>query len=202
MVMKKISWISCLAAAAGLLSLTGCFKNNASDDTLKPEEIQAAFQAVKGEYEGRVIYNTAGDYMPRRLDTALVNWRIDSDSTLLIRDFPASFLGTHANDKQLAKALKEQGKVDIGCRIGFMKTSPVMFLINPFTSAFDLVYNGEAHKVEVVFYVNNYYSYGIFDPAKKVFQMQIVQAGFYVDGKLRGDLLPSGIIFYFETKKE
>ena len=90
----------------------------------------------------------------------------------------------------------------LNCYIGFIKIDPVTFLVNPYTDAFNLLYDGKTREVQIGFLVNNYVSYGAWSAEKKLLQMQIVEGGIFIDGQLQSALLPSSIPFLIEGSRE
>lgn len=202
--MKHLKLIPWVCGALATLSLAACMKNVPADNSLTPQEIQAAFKSVEGHYTGHVIYNetSPGSGLEAKLDTALVTWDLNTDSTLTIHGFPTRFLAKHISDASIREALEVRPDQDISCYIGFIRIDPVTFLVNPFTEAFDLLYEGKTREVQVGFLVNNYVSYGAWSAEKKLLQMQIVQGGIFIDGQLQSTLLPSSVAFLIEGSKE
>ena len=101
----------------------------------------------------------------------------------------------------MKKALEEAADQDMTCRIGFIKTSPVTFLVNPVTPSFDLTYGGKKHKVQVAFAVNNFSSYGVYNATKKVLGIQIVEGLIGVDGT-RTNYLKQVVPFVLQSTKK
>ena len=61
--------------------------------------------------------------------------------------------------------------------------SPIEFLINPQTLTYNLNYSGSDHKVQVLFYVNNTYSYGTYNASSRELGMQLIIGALYIDEK-------------------
>ncbi len=199
--LKLIPWVCGVLAA---LSLAACMKDVPAGNSLTPQEIQTAFKSVEGHYTGHVIYNetSPGSGLEAKLDTASVTWDLNTDSTLTIHGFPTRFLAKHISDAPIREALEAQPDQDMNCYIGFIKIDPVTFLVNPYTDAFNLLYEGKTREVQIGFLVNNYVSYGAWSAEKKLLQMQIVEGGIFIDGQLQSALLPSSIPFLIEGSRE
>lgn len=199
--MKNLKFISlmlgCLAAAC--VTFTSC---DDDDDThaLTPEEIQTAFAAVRGNYGGSLIYRAINPKNQNDVtDTTAVSWSIQSDSVMTIHDFPVALLGHVVPDSTLRSAIATAAPQDIRCDIGFIRVTPATFLANPNTLTLNLNYGGAAHKVQIAFYVNSYYSYG--QVHDRSLDMQIVEAGIYVDGNQR-PVNPQAAPFIFTGTKQ
>lgn len=201
--MRNLKFISmmmgCLAALC--VTFTSCDDDDDSVRALTPTERQEAFEAVKGNYTGSLIYSTT-DAKTNRLknDTVDISWSITTDSTMTINQFPSALLAMHVTDSLMKEAIAAAPAQDLTCAIGFIKVSPSTFLINPGTPAFDLTYDGKTHKVQLPFIINNYYSFGQLYSNKQL-RMQIVLAAVYEDGKLKSSF-NGGVPFVFTTVKQ
>lgn len=178
----------CMAA----VTFTSC-----SDDenpTLTPEERQKAFQTIKGNYDGELVYTklnaTNKEYIN---DTLKVNWAIATDSTMTIANFPATPLASYITNKEISKAVAEQPAQQLKCRIGIFDNSPITFLVDPASITYQVNHDGKTHKVKFDFYLNCICSYGVYsnfshandaDKGLKMY-MQIVVEKIYVDGQLQ-----------------
>lgn len=186
--MKHLRFLSMVLGcfAAMCVGFTSCLRDeDNSSDSMTKEEVAAAFNKVKGEHKGKLIY-----YSPNKMDakdltdTIEISWNIKTDSTMIVNNFPPAVLAYNISDDAIKNALIAEKPIELKCKIGFMKAnnSSATFLINPQTPAFDVAYSGGTHKVQTPFYVNNLSSYGMLDSKNKV-GMQIWQAQIYVDGK-------------------
>lgn len=185
--MKSLKLISvmmgCLAAVC--VTFSSCSDDD-DDNRLTPQEQKAAFEAVKGNYSGKMIYPVIDSKTNKVVsDTALVSWSIQSDSMMTIRNFPVSVLGHYVSDTTVSKLMLAEQPQTQTCAIGFIKVSPATFLINPNTVTFNYTYGGKSHKVQVPFYINSSYSFGTLDSRKNL-QMQIITGGVFEDGKNTG----------------
>ena len=184
------------------VAFTACNSDDNSYKQLTKEEIAQCLLTVKGSYEGNLIYKSENKKNPKDMtDTVAVKWTITNDSTLTITKFPSKVLAFNVTDAELKKALEEAADQDMTCRIGFIKTSPVTFLVNPVTPSFDLTYGGKKHKVQVAFAVNNFSSYGVYNATKKVLGMQIVEGLIGVDGT-RTNYLKQVVPFVLQSTKK
>jgi len=170
--------LCCLAAMS--MIFTSCNKDD-GNGKLTPEEKKAAFEAVKGNYTGKLIYAATNPKNPKDLtDTISTSWSILTDSTMKISQIPASVLAENITNADVKAELAKQDPQDINCSISFVSISPITFLINPASPTYTFAYGGKSHKVQMAFYVNNAYSFGALN-TKNALQMQIVEGAIYVD---------------------
>lgn len=197
--MKKfrlfISSMLCIAAA---LSLNSCINDDNKNTDLTPEEIQTAYNSVKGDYSGKVITSISTGVN----DTAAVKWDFDNDSLLTIKNIPAKMLSYNISDAEIKKALADMPPFDLKCKIKFVRMSPATFIINPVTPAFNVTYGGKSHLLQISFYIYNNYSYGQYYVDGKSLMMQAIAAGAYVDGSLQNGLLKQETPMLFTGKKQ
>lgn len=200
--MKTFKIFSIMMCAVAALSLTSCLDDDDDDSNngLTKEQVQQAFQQARGSYTGKMYYAYPDQTGQKQLtDSVVTSWTLDTDSTLTIHNFSLKGVGRNINDSALAKAFIEAPVQSMKCNIGFIRLSPVQFLINPTTVTLNGVeYNGGAHKVQAVFYANNLYSFGEYSSAGAI-QMQIVFAGIFIDDKMQQNMLTSsqGVGFTF-----
>ena len=200
--MKKLKFLTaaCCVAAMGL---TSCL--NDSDNTTKdmtPAEIAYCLNTVKGTYSGNLIYLAKNvKDVKDTTDTLKISWTITNDSTMTIKNFPARLLADNITDEKLKAALAEQPDQDIECRIGFINTEPVQYLINPTSPSYTVNFEGADHKIVPAFYVNSTTSFGSYNTSKKELYMQIVEGAIFMDGK-QTSYLNTANPFAFEAKKE
>lgn len=193
--------MSLLIGSLTALSFTACNDNDSSYHSLTKEEKAQCFQTVKGDYKGHLVYATGETKNGKTVtDTLDVTWSIATDSTLVINNFPSKVLAVYVTNSNLKKALEEAPTQKLTCRTGYIQTSPVGFLLNPVTPAFNLTYDGATHKVQVPFYTNTTQSYGVWNATKKIMQLQIVEGGLYIDSKQSSDL-KTGSSFYIYGEK-
>lgn len=190
--MKALKPFLMLCCCMAAVMFTSC--SDDEDTTLTPEERQEAFQTIKGNYDGDLIYAkldaTGKDYVN---DTLKVSWEIDTDSTLTIANFPATPLATYITNEEIGKAIAEQSVQKLGCSISIFDNSPIAFFINPASITYQVDCDGEAHKVQFDFFVNYVYSYGVYSNFSNIneadkgpkMQMQILVDKISVDGKLQ-----------------
>lgn len=185
-------WLCCLALGATV----ACETDDEQRD-LTPEEKAQCLAAVGGEYAGKVIYAAPNVSNPTdKTDTLALQWNIPNDSTLIFPHFPTRALAQNVKDAELKAALLAAVPPTLTCRIGFIRVSPVLFLINPIAPSFQLHYGGMEHTVQVAFYVNNSYSFGSYDTAQKILRMQLIEGAIYVDGVLTDQLSePLALVF-------
>ena len=169
--------LCCMAA----MFLTSC---NTDDNgyTLTKEEIAACLNAVKGNYTGKLIYpsqnpNNSND----KTDSLDIQWSADMDTTITVKQFPASLLAKFVEDNTLKTALESAENKELKCNLYFTRVSPVVFLANTAPIELSLNYGGAAHQVQVLFYINSAASVGIYDASKKELQIQLLIGNISVD---------------------
>ena len=188
--------LGCLTA----LCITSCLGSdddaNNSSKGLSKAEIAQCYLTVGGNYSGDLLYfSKSDDGLFEEVDTLNGAWYIPTDSTLFITDFPSEVLAENVIYSELKDALADAPDQIVKCRIRFVETSPVQFLVNPYTLEYMLHYGGGDHKVQVVFYNENIYSFGILNAESRELMLKIIPAYLYVDGKQTNYLTQSQIIF-------
>ena len=188
--------LGCLTA----LCVTSCLGSdddaNNSSKGLSKAEIAQCYLTVGGNYSGDLLYfSKSDDGLFEEVDTLDGAWYIPTDSTLFITDFPSEVLAENVIYSELKDALADAPDQIVKCRIRFVETSPVQFLVNPYTLEYTLHYGGGDHKVQVVFYNENIYSFGILNAESRELMLKIIPAYLYVDGKQTNYLTQSQIIF-------
>lgn len=188
--------LGCLTA----LCVTSCLGSdddaNNSSKGLSKAEIAQCYLTVGGNYSGDLLYfSKSDDGLYEEVDTLNGAWYIPTDSTLFITDFPSEVLAENVIYSELKDALADAPDQIVKCRIRFVETSPVQFLVNPYTLEYTLHYGGGDHKVQVVFYNENIYSFGILNAESRELMLKIIPAYLYVDGKQTNYLTQSQIIF-------
>ena len=188
--------LGCLTA----LCVTSCLGSdddaNNSSKGLSKAEIAQCYLTVGGNYSGDLLYfSKPEDGLYEEIDTLNGAWYIPTDSTLFITDFPSEVLAENVIYSELKEALADAPDQIVKCRIRFVETSPVQFLVNPYTLEYTLHYGGGDHKVQVVFYNENIYSFGILNAESRELMLKIIPAYLYVDGMQTNYLTQSQIIF-------
>lgn len=172
------------AVAMSLVSLSACDGND-DKRSLTPKEKKAAFESVKGNYKGYIVYtaNNSGKNA-RKNDTLAISWSLQADTLLTLHALPSRVLAQFVTDKALRDTLSAQPDVELACPIEFTGIEPVSFRINPKT----LTYNNVKQKdgsvqVNMGFYKRHSASYGRYNSQKKQLSLQIVQSEVAVKGK-------------------
>ena len=197
--LKAIAFMVCCILIGS--TLTSCLNNNDDNTGLTKEQQKSAYLQVKGDYNGKLVYSKLLSDSKYTNDTLDISWSLDTDSTLQIKKFPSSVLAQNITNGSIKKTMTASDSVDIKCYTGFYSLSPVAFVVNPLSVTYNLTYDGAAHKVQVVFYVNNSYSFGVYQPTTSTLTMQIVEAGIFVDGKLQTGMLKTATPFKLYCKK-
>ena len=202
--MKTKQLVSIMLGCLTALCVTSCLGDDTSDNnsqTLTKAQIAQCFNTVVGNYTGKLLYEAkSSDGYTKKVDTLNVSWYIPTDSTLMIVDFPAKAVAEYVSYQPLKTALAEAPNKMVNCMTWYLETSPVEFLVNPYTLEYDLEFDGKQHKVHVVFYVNNTYSFGVYDSSKNMV-MKIIPAVIYVDEQQTSYLNSSQLIFFSNSHK-
>ena len=198
--MKTKQLVSIMIGCLTALCVTSCLGDDTSDNdsqTLTKAQIAQCFQTVAGSYSGYLYYEAkSNDGYTTVVDSLGASWYIPTDSTLIITDFPAKALAEYVSYQPLKAALAEAPNKMVNCKTWYLETSPVEFLVNPYTIEYDLEFDGKQHKVHVVFYANNTYSFGVYDSGSNSMVVKIIPAVIYVDEKQTSYLTSSQLIFF------
>ncbi|HEY9551819.1 MAG TPA: DUF4840 domain-containing protein [Prevotella sp.] len=199
--MKTFKTLMMAFVAVATMGLASCINTDNEYKGLTKEDIALCFATVKGNYEGDLIYRNVNEANIKDVyDTLRVAWNIDTDSTLTIAKFPSKLLAKNITNEQLKAALEAAPDQDLKCVIGFMGTSPVSYLMNPETLTYYLEYDGKKQKVQVVFTINSYASFGVYNTGKKILKMQIIEAVIYLNGN-QTSYLKQVVPFILEAKR-
>ena len=199
----KIFSVACCMAA---VCLTSCIGDDSSEvKNLTQGEIATCLNAVRGTHLGKVYYSAPTQKDVNNVDSVDISWTISTDSTMTIHDFPARLLAHNIDSvstqgKELRAALQACPDQDIDCYIGFMKISPIYWLINPKAPKYTVKLNDGEHKVHVAFYSNNTYSSGIYNTSTKEFSMEIIEGAIYMDDKLTSYLSKDTPFVFYRNK--
>ena len=198
--MKTKQLVSIMIGCLTALCVTSCLGDDTSDNdsqTLTKAQIAQCFQTVAGSYSGYLYYEAkSNDGYTTVVDSLGASWYIPTDSTLIITDFPAKALAEYVSYQPLKAALAEAPNKMVNCKTWYLKTSPIELLVNPYTIEYDLEFDGKQHKVHVVFYANNTYSFGVYDSGSNSMVVKIIPAVIYVDEKQTSYLTSSQLIFF------
>ena len=194
--MKKCALSAIFVCCITVLFVSSC-NNDAPDIPSVPDaEKAAAAAAIRGYYEGKMICESANS-----TDTVDIEWFVYSDSVMYIKGFPASLLARNITDGNVANGITERDNKTESVHIRFYSVSPVGFLMNPDNVVYRFGYGGVMHEIQIAFLVNTEKSYGQYDSSSQKMDMQIVEAGVYVDGTLTPSMLSRETYFKFEGTK-
>lgn len=184
--------LCCMAA----LSFTSC---NTDDDgyTLTKEDIAACLNAVQGNYTGKLIYPSQNPKVPSDTTDSLdIQWSATADTTIVVNQFPVSLVAKFVEDKDLKAALETINNKELKSSIYFTNVSPVVFLANATPLVIPVRYGEADHQVQISFYVNNTYSYGVYNSSNKKSEIQLLLGGIFVDkGQTNYLKTPTPILF-------
>lgn len=177
--MKKILFALGLATVMGL---TSCLSDDDNENQgLTTQQVSQYFNAIRGNYNGKLLYEVNNPNDPKDYaDTLDIAWRVDADTTVVIDAFPQVVILDRIKNNELKEALAEAAPVQLKAQIGFFKSDLISFLLYPFAAVYDIEYQGATHKASLAFWYNTY-SYGIYNPLSKLFEIQLVIAGLYLD---------------------
>lgn len=185
--MKKIKFLSLFFIALSAMMFTSCLDDDDDDNTLSPQQIADCFSATRGSHSGSLVYQKrlSNGKLADGNDTINISWEITSDTTMTFHGIPASALATAINDSDLMKAVAEvKTPVEVKAYIGYVKYSPVQWLINPLGATINNVqYKNATHTVHIAFYGNSNWSFGqcVTSATTRKQQLQIVAGGLYMD---------------------
>ena len=198
--MKTKQLVSIMIGCLTVLCVTSCLGDDTSESdsqTLTKAQIAQCFMTVAGNYTGKLYYEAkSSDGYATIVDSLDTSWYIPTDSTLIITDFPAKAVAELVSYQPLKAALAEAPNKMVNCKTWYLKTSPIELLVNPYTIEYDLEFDGKQHKVHVVFYANNTYSFGVYDSGSNSMVVKIIPAVIYVDEKQTSYLTSSQLIFF------
>lgn len=187
--MRKTTFVMTLLCAGVAAGLTSCLNsdddNNNSNQGLSAADIAFCASAVSGSHSGYLVYEEQNPVVAAdRYDSLAVNWDFVNDSTMLVRNFPASLLAKNVTNPQLKEALAAAEDKTLECRIYFNATSPIGFYINPLKLDYTLSYGDATHTVQVYFLNYNTYSFGLYDSSAKEYKwyLQVYEAYVMEDG--------------------
>lgn len=142
--MRNLKFISlmmgCLAAVC--LTFTSCNDDDDDNKGLTPEQVETAFNAVRGDYNGIMLYAHKDSNGKQVNDSTNIAWSIQTDSVMTIYNFPVASLAKNVTDSTVSKAIATAKPQNLKCYIGFINMSPVTFLINPISVEFTANYGG------------------------------------------------------------
>jgi len=196
--MKNLKMFAMILGCAAVMCLASCMDDEESG--LTPEEVKTAYETVKGSYDGELYYVTTTADNKSDIDTLAIQWSIDSDSIMTIKNFPTKVLAANINDSIISEAVSAAEDQDIKCYIGFYSISPIKFLVNPTTTIYHVSCGEKKYKIQIAYYINSAYSFGIYSAAEKLMQIQIVEGAVYVNGQTENNLLDAQPSFILRTK--
>lgn len=200
--MKVIKFFTVALCGMMVVSFSACNNDDDTGRQLTKEEKAKCFEVVKGKYEGNLIYPNENKANPKdKADTVVVRWNIDTDSTMTIEKVPAKVLAANFTNEEVKTAMDAASDQDVLCRIEFISTNPVAYLVTPQAPTYVVNYGGKEHKVQPTFLGNNYASVGTYNAGKKVLGMQLIQGMVIEDGQ-RTAYLKNGVQLVFESKKK
>ena len=191
--MKKLNAITILLLCVATISLSSCF-NSDNDDTSITAEKQKTYQTmISGTYSGMTRlykYDSSANSFVKTDSTTNVVWRMNTDSTITIANFPVSFFAEYINATSAGSS--ELTSLKTALASASAQTVKAFYCIpssNYVTSTyiqyvvtgiiFSLTYDGATH--EVVIPVNYYNSLGQWATTSEFAYVSMVTGGLYLD---------------------
>lgn len=167
------------------LTLSSCFGDDDDDDNnwLDQQEQKNAQLSVSGTHSGKMLYNTTDKDGETTRDTINASWTVNTDSTLVIHNFPLSQLGDNVNDEDVKAAIQALPNTELKCQYYAVTSSPVQCIVNPFTVQRTVNIKGVDRKLQFVFAANNGYSFMQYVTInnKQTLGLQILYYTVYID---------------------
>ena len=170
--------LSCMA----IMVLSSCLGDSDNNNQgLTPQEVGQCFNAIRGSYTGKMLFenynpNDPTDYV----DTLDIAWSVTADTMVVINQFPQAVILDRIADLQIKEALEQAVPTPLKAMIGFYESNPVSFLLYPYAVTYDIEYQEAPHNISLAFW-SNAYSFGKFDSSTRVFQIQLMVAGLFLD---------------------
>jgi len=176
---------------AGLM--TSCLNDNNDDNGLSKEEQLQAFQTVRGNYSGDVIfYKNTYDGMStptkKDIDTLKASFSLLTDSTAHINNLPLAALANQIKDSKVAEAVMN-GTVTttpVNLYTYYYVVSPATCLVGADYVEVKATYDGEEHTIRFGFYsgitTGTTVSFGIYSSTAGIFQIGLRLGAVWVDG--------------------
>lgn len=184
--------LGCLAA----VGFTSCLSDSDGNGNngLSRQEISQCFTAIKGDYTGKLMYESVNPNNPNDYaDTLDIAWSVTADTMIVINQFPQAAFLEEVQDNTLKAALAEAAPAPLKIDFGFYQTNPISFILYPLIVNYDIEIEGVAHKATLAFWCNSY-SFGNYNTSSHVFQMQMIMAGLYLDEKTNRNYLQAGSV--------
>ena len=187
--MKRLTAFFALGCIIAL-SFTSCLKsddNNNNNNGLTKAQIGQCFDAIHGEFSGKMIYPVLiNDLNTYGTDTIDIDWTVTADTMLIVKELPAEAIAGTITDNELRTALEEQNPVsDVECYIGFYSLdSYIRLYLAPQKVDYPVFLNGQTHTVSAVFWaatLSNYSSMGYKELTSGLVAGQIVIGAVYLD---------------------
>lgn len=181
--------LCCLVAGM----MTSCLNDDNDDNGLTYEQRLQAFQTVRGNYSGDVIfYKNTYDGMStptkKDIDTLKASFSLLTDSTAHINNLPLAALANQIKDSKVAEAIAG-GTVTttpVNLYTYYYVVSPATCLVGAENVEVKATYDGEEHTIRFGFYsgisTGTTVSYGIHYSTAGIFQIGLRLGAVWVDG--------------------
>ena len=184
--MKRKNLFFLVIAFFATFSLASCLNDDYESKAKLPtvEELKAASHTIQGLYRGKLSrYGLNEREQLERKDSVNTTWEIKDDTTLIIKNIPTKMLTASIIDTDLKQAIEALPNQEIKCAISVFNVKPILFYIAPYRLDLGkITYGGKTHDVAIAFLFKNNYTYGGYDPDRKVVGARLLEAGMVVDG--------------------
>ena len=105
--MNKVKLFTLLIFFISLFGMVSCNNDDPVDKYMPPtpDEVKAAFERVKGNYTGKLVYEKENfTRKSSQNDTVDINCQITNDSTFIIKSFPSKLLALNVKKQDLERS--------------------------------------------------------------------------------------------------
>lgn len=203
--MKKTYLLLLFTAIFAVVGLSSCLKDDHNDvpEVVLPSatELKLAASQLIGNYDGMLnSYIPLGQYYTK-VDSTQTQWEM-TDTTLIVKSFPAKFLARNIVNDSLKKAVEALPNQTLTCAIRVFDINPTLFYVQPQSINLGRVkYEGKDHDVVINFAFFPNFTYGGYVPSTKTMTVRFMEQSLRVDGELqRAGLKDYGYFFITSNK--
>lgn len=203
--MKKTYLLLLFTAIFAVVGLSSCLKdepNNVPEVVLpSATELKLAASQLVGKYDGMLnSYIPLGQYYTK-VDSTQTQWEM-TDTTLIVKSFPAKFLARNIVNDSLKKAVEALPNQTLTCAIRVFDINPTLFYVQPQSINLGHVkYEGKEHEVSINFAFFPNFTYGGYVQSTKTMTVRFMEQSLLVDGELQRAGLNDYGYFYITTNK-
>ena len=188
-----------LVALTTMGTMTACLGDESDNNAISAEEYRQAMSSMAGSYNGKIrFYRPKTTYAQQyeKYDSTYTTWRVSTDSTITVRQFPVSKLDSAivvpATDNSPAatkaltirEAISKASPKDIKAYFyipnkNFIVDSGIQFYVNPYVVEVPVTYDGSNHTLYFAFTSN--YCGGAWTKAALTFEFNMQLYAICVD---------------------